>query len=523
MIPKIAVTAYLKRPLDDHLWVKDLSLKELWAAADRMRPRPDLSGELRKHQLACFLLGVAYPGFAFWLDMGAGKTLLTLELLNYWRSCGRMRRAVVVVKSDKALLTWEKQIHRWGFKLPYVLLEGSSEAKWDAWAELDDGLILVARPGLRAMLSHAVETKKGKTKWKPAERLVEKFMTDVGALVLDESTDDANHGSLNHALARMMRKYVDICYALAGRPLGRDPTLLWSQFYLVDGGETLGNTLGLFREAFFTAEKNPHTRNKYVKDYKFKKRMLPELTRMIQHRSIAYTAEECGGLPQYTPIVEEVKFSQEAGEYYAKAVKSIIAAKGNISEIKNVFVRMRQLSSGFVGFKHDDTGERAHMEFDENPKFDRLMELLQEVPHDTKAIVFYEFTHSGRKINAAAEAAGFNPIWLWSGTRDSKAALRKFEQDTSCALAVINHRVGAYSLDGLQDVANYCFFYESPVSSIDREQAERRLIRQGQKRPVFLYDVIVRGSVDAKILAYHKEGADLVKALLHDAGSVLRD
>ncbi len=520
MIPKAAVKEYLARPLESFTWLKELDTDELWDAVDALRPRPRLSDKLSDHQLVCFLLGVAYPAFAFWLDMGAGKTLVTLELLNYWFECGRIRRAVIVVKSDKALLTWEKQIARWGFDLPHVLLEGSSAEKWRGWAELDDGLVIVARPGLRHMLSTKVQAKK-KSHLRPDKKLVAKFMKGVGALVLDESTDDAHYTSLNHELACAMRKHVDICYELAGRPFGRDPTLLWAQFYILDHGETLGPTLGLFREAFFTAERNPHG-GKFSKDFHFKKKMTTQLHRMIQHRSIAYTAEECGTLPAMVPVVEEVRFPQEAGAYYAKAVQSIIKARGDLREIKNVFLRMRQLSSGFVGFKHDETSERVQVEFDENPKFDRLMELLADMPDDAKAVVFYEFTFSGRKIHGALKADGYKPIWLWSGTKDAKAEQRRFENDPDTRVAVINHRVGAYSMDGLQDVANYLFFYESPVSSIDREQAERRLRRQGQKRTVFQYDVIVKGSADAKILAYHKEGADLVAALLHDPGGVLK-
>jgi SNF2 family DNA or RNA helicase len=86
---------------------------------------------------------------------------------------------------------------------------------------------------------------------------------------------------------------------------------------------------------------------------------------------------------------------------------------------------------------------------------------------------------------------------------------------------VINNKVGAYSLDGLQEVANYTMFYESPVSPIDREQAERRLRREGQKRRVFQYDLVTRGTVDEKILTFHAEGEELFKALVRNPKSIL--
>jgi SNF2 family DNA or RNA helicase len=242
---------------------------------------------------------------------------------------------------------------------------------------------------------------------------------------------------------------------------------------------------------------------------------------MLQHRSIAYEEKECLDVPKFTSILEEVSFPEEAAAYYQRAIKTIIESKGNARAVSNIFLRMRQLSSGFMGFMDDDTGEKAQVEFEENPKLDRLLELLEELPVDRKAVVFYDFTWSGRLIAARAKEMGLNPIWVWAGTKDYRTDIHNFETKPQCRLAVVQNKVGAYSLDELK-VANYCFFYESPVSVIDREQAEKRLRRQGQTRRVFQFDLVVRGSMDARILYYHQEGEDMMKALLRDPQSVLK-
>lgn len=515
MIPEIAIKQFINRPLESHLWIKQLTRAQLWAAINSLHPRPQLNAQLKDHQLACFLLGVSYPQFSFWLDLGAGKSLLVLELIRYWQQCGKLRQAVVLLKSDKALPTWEAQIARWKIGLPYVCLEGPSVSKWEQFEAFDQGIILVARPGLRAMLSRKVRGKRS-NQLKVDLELVAKFAQNVDLLAQDESTDDAHHTTLNHKLVAALNRHVGLRYALAGRPFGRDPTLLWGQQYLIDGGVSLGGSLGLFRSAFFHAREHPFARNPFAKEYTFKPRMAPVLHRMAQHRSIAYSAQECGIHLKSIPVIEQVSLPEEAGTYYRKAVQTIIKAKGNLQEIQSIFLRMRQLSSGFIGFKDEATGDRAQVEFADNPKFDRLLELLDEVPYDTKAVVFYEFTFSGRKIYEALKARGLEPIWLWSGTKDSRAELQRFLTDPKCRVAVMNWRVGAYSLDGLQDVANYGFMYETPVGAIDREQAEKRLVRQGQKKTVLWYDLVVRGSADAKILAFHKEADGLLKAVLRD-------
>lgn len=522
MVPEAAIREFLESPRDSHLWIKSLSKPELWDAVAELRPRPKLFEGLHIHQLACFLLGVAYPKFAFWLDLGVGKTLITLELLNYWIKCGRVRRALIFITSDKAFPTWEKHIRNFNFDLPYTFLDGSSKEKWARWEAFGDGLLFITYPGATALATKTLVSKGKKARWAIDKELVGYLQQNLDAIVLDESTRAAHPTSLTFKLIERLGAHAPIHYALAGRPFGRDPTLLWAQHKLIDGGETLGPTLGLFRAAFFSAKENPWVpakRRKYALEYKFDSGKSDLLSRMVQHRSLTYSESECIDSPKFTPIVDEVVFSSEAEQYYNRAVQEIIASKGNMREVKNIFLRMRQMSSGFIGFKDDESGEKAEVAFGENPKLERVIDLLGQLPADRKAVVFYEFTWSGRRLFEETKKLGLEPIWLWSGTKDAARDLDRFE-NKSANVAIINHKVGAYSLDGLQ-VANYTFFYESPVSCIDREQAERRLRRQGQKRRVYQYDLVIANSVDLKILEYHKLGRDLHKTILADP-AVLR-
>lgn len=525
MIPKDVLREFVQRQRADHRWIKTLSASELDDALAALEPPPQLYPKQRLHQKACFLLGVAYPQFGFWLDMGAGKTLLALELLRYWWDIGRLNKAVILVTSDKAYLTWQRQIERFEIDIPYVFLEGSSEDKWRQWHGLKEGLIIVHYPGLVAMLTRRVKTgRKGKLEIDPSK--MGEFCTGVGGLVMDESTKLGNPNSLTHQIGQHLADHAFARYALAGRPFGRDPLMLWPQFDLLDRGATLGDTLGLFREAFFDPQANyaarakavsrkARNRAKHLKEYKFNKRMMPELTRIIQNRSITYTTDEFPDLPPLgrTADVIEVNLPEDTEAYYQRLIDEIIAAKGNFRAMENVFHRMRQLSSGFLALRDDETGERIEVEFDENPKLDRLLELTDELPEQRKAVVFYDYTHSGRTIYEQLSAKKVGAIWLWSGTKNPTAELRRFLEKDSCTVAVINNKVGAYSLDGLQEVANYTFFYESPVSVIDREQSERRILRQGQPHHVFQYDLVVRDTVDEKILEFHREGRDLYKEL----------
>lgn len=522
MIPGVAVHAYLNRKLDNHLWMKKLSEKDVDLALSRLSPVPDLHPKLRLHQKICFLLGVAYPMFCFWLYMGTGKTLLALELMRYWWQYGQVRRVLIFVKSDKAYSTWEKQAAEYEIGLPMTALTGSSAEKWQQLEEFGDGLILVAYPGAVAMASKRVPAKKkDKMRLKLDDKLVEKLTQWAHGFVLDESTAAANRDSLTHKLISKLKKRAKVRYALAGRPLGRDPTMLWGQHHLIDNGETLGETVGLFRAAFFSEKDNYWDKRGYAKDYTFKKKMKPVLSKMMAHRSITYSAEECIDLPDVVPIVEEVSFSEEAEAYYKRMIRQAVEAKGNLREMENVYLRMRQISSGFVGMKDDKTGEKAEIEFAENPKLDRLLELIDEVPEGRGSVIYYEFTTTGKKVVKALKEKGYNPIWLWSGTKNAGKELERFSKSEQ-PIAVVNNGVGAFSLDGLQHVANYDFELEAPLSVITFDQARARLRRDGQPFKVFQYSLQVKGTVDAKIRKGHEEGEELFQALLRDPTKVLR-
>lgn len=467
------------------------------------------------------------------LDMGLGKTRLSLELLRYWFKVGQVHRAVVVVPTNEVSDTWDEQIKLWAPELPYLILkEGSSKAKLLEYTSFERGIVVVVYPTLAWMASElkkadpkkdgtARRTQKGKLKREvvPVRKNVKLLRSDVQALILDEITKVSHRDSVQFRVCRQLSRHSQIHYGLAGRPFGRDPLLLWAQFYLLDHGKTLGPTLGFFREIFFKAKKRywggPHSF-----DYTFDPRMEKDLHRIMMHRSIRYSENECSDLPAIKYMRCWVDFPEEPQAYYQRMVKQMIAARGDMRAVESIFLRMRQLSSGFLGFKNDETGEKAQVAFDENPKLDALMELLAEMPKDRKAVIVHEFTHSGRMICAALTKARIKHGWVWGGTKDSKPIKERFNNDPTFNVIVGNWKKIAYGVDQLQ-CANYMFIYESPVSVIDREQLEHRLKRKGQKRRVFVYDLLTQGSKDATILAFHKEGEDLFRALVGDPARIL--
>lgn len=517
MIHPQAIKEFIIGKRDNHSWMKKLKHRELDIALRAVGFKAASKKPLLKHQKVCILLGIAFKCFAFWLDMGTGKTRVALELLSYWRRHGEMGTAIIEAPSEPALIGWENQIKEWKIKIPTITLgNSSSKYKWEMIDDFEGGLILMTYPGLVRMLSvkRVVPFKRKKKKLVLDPKLIKRLMKGVDAQILDESTKVGNHGSLAYQANNKMANYASIRYELAGRPFGRDPSMLWSQLYLVDRGETLGDTLGLFRASFFRQKKNWWGGYEYV----FKKSLKKDLNRILRHRSITYSAKECIDLPKMIPVVEEVKLPKEATSYYEQYVKELKRKNISLIERQNAFIRMRQVSSGFIGMKDDVSGAKMEFAFSVNPKMERLMEKVEDTPPGRKFIIFHEFIISGKMISAELKKLGIKHVTLWGSTKDSRAVQDAYDHDDSVHGIVLNWKKGAFALN-LQR-GNYLHFYESPVPVIDREQAERRALRQGQKFPVFQFDY-VSVAVDRRILEFHQEGGDLLKALIRTKGKVL--
>lgn len=423
-----------------------------------------------------------------------------------------MRQALVLVPNKVNTAEWAREIRKHSPDTSFKVLKGSSTDKWDL---LRDGAALLTITTYIGMLhmvcievprKGASNKKKKRMKMVPDMKLVKEFAGYFDGLFLDESTSVGNHRKLPFRICRQIAKRVEICIPLSGTPFGRDPTVVWPQMFLVDWGQGLGENLGLFRSALFKEKVNYWSG---FPEYKFDKKKTGVLRRMLAHRSLRVEADEAD-LPRVIPIKKRVSLPEDAREYYRKAKAKLISAKSRF-EKENMFLRMRQISSGFFGYK-DENDEKAKFEFEYNPKLEMLTSILESIRDQYKAIVFHDFIPSGQMICRELKRLEIGHVWVRGGIKDPGKLRAQFEDDPDIGVMVLN-TAGAFGLN-LQ-AAKYGIFYESPVPFLLRKQMERRFIRQHSSHSkVFLYDLLVAKTVDEQVLRFHKEGRDLLQAII---------
>lgn len=500
---------YLNRKLDSYLWLKKVPYKDLISGFEE-----HFKTGLKRwhHQLVCFSIGLAEPHFAFYLDMGAGKSVISLDLFRYYREHEGITKLLVLSPKAVNVQTWIDQCHEHAPQLRVVPIVGNGKERQAAVAQ-DGDVYLLSYPGLQTMMTELV--RKGNARKRHREIVPDKareFTQHFDMVVFDESHRLGHHEALVFHECRLLADRAKVRYALSGTPFGRDPMLLWSQFRLVDDGETLGNKLGLFRSAFFHEKINWWG----VPEYTFDKKLEDTLHRIIQNKCIYYSETEFSDVPAVSHIKRRVAFSKSAEAQYKEMVRQLRAAKGNVKEMESVFTRMRMVTSGFLSVK-TEFGERLVHDFEENPKLDELLTIVDDLPIGKKLIVYHDYRHTGALLAKAFDDLGLKYARISGEVKDQAAQLSKFLHDKKVLYLIANTETAGTGTN-LQGVCNYIVYYESPVSPITRKQSEKRVARQGQKEHVYIYDLIVKDSVDEKILGFLDEGKDLFEAICKGHG-----
>lgn len=515
LVSRRAVNEYLDREFESFEWMKKLPrevvLREIKSVC--RRTRPVFKTDPWTHQLVCFYIGLAYPRFLFLLDMGAGKTKILLDLFTHLHRTRKLNRALVTIPRIINISDWKTAVgvHS-DLECVPVNME-SIEGKRDALLSSPKGqLTLIDYAGLHLALS-----KKSKKTGKLIldEKSVRHFeRAGYNALALDESHKLGNHNSFWFSIIRALSERVDYCYGSTGTVFGTDMDAIWAQYRLIDGGETFGENLSLFRSAFFTTKTTP-----WKTEFVFDRSKTALLHRMLGNRSIRYDENELHDLPKRIPILRRLDMEDEQLEHYLRALEGLINANGSFKELEGQWQKLREITSGYLSWK-DGHGEHV-IDFKQSPKLNALEGVIEEIG-TSKVVIAYDYTLTGERIAKRLKSLGVGYEWFYGGTKDKEASKQRFLTDPNCRAFVMNSEAGGTGTDGLQHVARYLVFFESPTNPITRQQTLKRIDRNGQKFRPYIIDLACRRSVDLGILEKVADNRDLFEDVMRGNAKELR-
>lgn len=308
-------------------------------------------------------------------------------------------------------------------------------------------------------------------------------------VVVDESSSFKSHKAKRFKALAGISSHIDRIVELTGTPSPNGLDDLWSQVYLLDGGERLGRRYTQFRERYF----DPGERgNNVVYNYKAKPGSEESILQKISDICISMKAEDYLQIPDVTyhrvPVELDAKAEKAYRELERKMVLEMPEEEGDISVTSAAALsnKLLQLANGAV---YDEDHEAHEVHGCKVEAFQELIESLQGKP----ALVFYNFQHDRMRILKALEKTGLRVKEL--RTVQDEDAWNRREVDV-----LLTHPASsAYGLN-LQQGGNHVIWFGLTWNYELYTQANKRLHRQGQQQKVIIHHLVCVGTRDEDVM-----------------------
>ena len=466
------------------------------------------------HQIAAFIATIANDGFLCALDLGTGKTKVSIDYCKYLeQELGSMRALVLCLHSAVENIRDEVNIHS---DMSAVCLRGSKKDKFQLIKE-DANFFIINYEGLRAMLTMKVESSRepitdkngdmeldedGEIVYKIKNKQVVNqkdfniFMSTgrFNTLVIDESHLLKNIHSLNFIITKKISAKTQNKVLLTGTPFGNTLLDIWAQYFVMDFGKTFDTSFTRFKNAYFKDKgyfgpKWVVTENgeKIIKEKMFT-------------RAIRYKEDEVDDLPEKVFRTLKYSLTPEQRKAYSAAKESM---EENVGSSR--YHEYRRISSGF---------QKDEKKFKKNPKLDLLWDLIEGVVEDHKIVIFTEYIVSHEIITKLLKKKKIKFCHLSGKTKKNHEQITTFQTDSSYRVMVANMKSGSASINLF--AATYCIHYELGGSVIEYKQSLKRIHRGGQLYRCFLYVLLGTGKVEVGMSNNLKNGVDAFSRIVDE-------
>lgn len=301
-------------------------------------------------------------------------------------------------------------------------------------------------------------------------------------VVIDELSSFKSSQAQRFRYLTKVRPFISRIVGLTGTPAANSLMDLWAEMRLIDQGERLGRFIGNYRNAYFRP--GFVAPSGVVYKYVPNRGALEQITKRIADITISLKAEDYLQMPDQIDSVIEVGIPKKARDAYSKMEREAFLQfdRDQITALNAAAVisKLTQISNGFV-YGEDHKPIRIH-----DSKTQALEEIIEQA--DGPVLVFYEFQEDAEHL---ADALGAEIL-------KTEADISKWNKGEVPVMLAHPASVG-YGLN-LQEGGHTIVWYGLTWSLEQYLQANARLHRQGQQKPVLVYRILARDTVDRQIL-----------------------
>ena len=438
-------------------------------------------------QTAGVEFAIDHPRGQINVDMGLGKTNMLLSAIAYNMMVCEDAPTLVIAPLRVARNTWSDEAAKWThtdhLRVSPIIgsaseREAAIKAKADIYTINYENLVWLCDywgdkwPYRSVVADESTKLKSHRShfrKTKSGESLV------------------CTGGSRAAALAKVAFRKVRRWHNLTGTPTPNGLQELWGQYWFIDGGERLGRAYSSFERRWFQTDFN---------GFSLKAHDHAEGEIMAAIRDVTFTLRASDYLELGKEIVNTifVDLPPKAMAQYKQMEKELyVELKDNDIEVFTAVAKSNkchQMANGAVYYDKEGGYEKVH-----DAKLDALQSVVEEA-NGVPVIVVYTFKADlERLLKAFPKGKKFdqNP--------ETEKAFKRGE----IPILFLHPDSAGHGVDGFQNVTNIiCFFSvywsgETRAQTIARIGAVRQL-QAGFDRPVFIHQIIARGTIDEDIL-----------------------
>jgi SNF2 family DNA or RNA helicase len=424
------------------------------------------------YQRYCINRVLATPALGLLLDMGLGKTVITLTaVMDLKYNQFAINKVLVIAPKKVAESTWAREASKWDhLQLLRISTVLGPVTKRVRALNTPSDIYVINRENIPWLVEYY------RNSW------------PFDMVIVDEFSSFKNHQAKRFKSLKWVRPHIKRIVGLTGTPAPNGLLDLWAQVYLLDSGERLGQTIGGFRERYF--EPNQRNRDR-VFNYSLKEGGEEAIQQLIGDICVSMKAEDYLELPDVTYNTIHVVLDSKAQKAYDRLETEMLLQvddstidAGSAAVLTN---KLLQLCNGAV-YDEDRNIVQIH-----DCKLEAFMELVEGL-NGKPALVFYNFQHDKARIQKALAKTGLR-------VRELKTDQDQVDWNNREIDILLAHPASAaYGLN-LQQGGNHVIWFGLNWSLELYQQANKRLHRQGQTEKVIIHHLTVDGGVDEDVVA----------------------
>ena len=438
-----------------------------------------------EHQRNALIKGAKELNFAYFLEMGTGKTKVAIDNVAYLYQ-EKLINTAIVIAPNSVYKNWIKEIETHSPITDYTMFIWKDDVKINYQIDKLNYVLM----NIEA-LSH-----------KSGFEFLLKLVVDTGQkamMIIDESTTIKNDKAKRSKNICKLSPHVKYKRILTGSPVTKSPLDLYQQCAFLSKDLLGYPSFVAFRARYAVMKQINMGPNRVILIPQYYTN-LDELEAKIKKFSFRVRKVDCLDLPEkiyqqrYVNLTkEQIKVYEELRKYARSIIEDKEVSFANkLTEI----LKLHQVCNGYL--KTDD-GEIVP--FDNDPKLEELLSIIEE--SDGKFIIWANYIHNIKTIvkTLRKEYGDESVVSIYGEitTENRKKAVEEFQGNDKVRFFVGNPSTGGYGLT--LTAASYVVYYSNNYNLEIREQSEDRAHRIGQTKSVTYIDLIIDKTIDSHIIS----------------------